>query len=143
MGKRKKSSRTPQGPKKREPLATTFKCPFCNHESSVTVQIDKKNHIGTLDCRQCAQHYQASNDMKGLMQPVDVYFEWVDACEEVAKNEASSTTGAEPAPSTRREFTSAGSRAGLAPGEKVTEEDRGFIDDEGAEDAEADFELEE
>ncbi|QIW98989.1 hypothetical protein AMS68_004507 [Peltaster fructicola] len=42
MGKRKKSSRGPTGPKKREPLPTQFKCVFCNSETSISVLIDKK-----------------------------------------------------------------------------------------------------
>ncbi|KAJ5353267.1 hypothetical protein N7452_002241 [Penicillium brevicompactum] len=45
MGKRKSSSK-PQGPKKREPLATTFSCLFCNHENSVIVKLDKKLGFG-------------------------------------------------------------------------------------------------
>lgn len=36
-------------------------------------------------------------------------------------------------------FTQPKSREGLAPGEKVTAEDAGFIDDEGVDDEEADF----
>lgn len=48
----------------REPLATSFKCVFCNNETSVTVQLDKKNHIGTLNCRQCGQSFQSKSGMK-------------------------------------------------------------------------------
>ncbi|KAK4569772.1 hypothetical protein LTR86_002741 [Recurvomyces mirabilis] len=103
--------------------------------------MDKKNHIGTLDCRQCGQHYQAANEMKGLMAPVDVYYEWIDACEAIAKDEATVTPAA-PAFAARRSMPSSGARDGLAPGEKLTDEDAQFIDDEGAEDAEADFEVE-
>ena len=88
MGKRKKSSRQPQGKKKvrtciplyhrhsvrrltdeypvqREPLATQFKCVFCAHETSVGVSIDRKNKLGTLHCRQCGQHFQSKSPMDG------------------------------------------------------------------------------
>jgi transcription elongation factor Elf1 len=58
MGKRKKSARKPTGPKKREPLATTFRCVFCNHETSVSVKIDKKAGVGNLSCKSCGQSFQ-------------------------------------------------------------------------------------
>ncbi|KAF8249480.1 Elf1-domain-containing protein [Wilcoxina mikolae CBS 423.85] len=75
MGKRKKSSRKPQGPKKvpsffppsslanplqREPLSTTFNCLFCNHEDSVTCKLDKKGGVGSLSCKICGQQFQSS-----------------------------------------------------------------------------------
>ncbi|CAF9936735.1 MAG: hypothetical protein HETSPECPRED_010434 [Heterodermia speciosa] len=66
MGKRKKSARKPQGPKKNEPLPTSFPCLFCNHDKSVQVKLDKKGGI----------------DLSGA---VDVYADWVDACDQVAK----------------------------------------------------------
>ncbi|KAJ9611960.1 hypothetical protein H2200_003555 [Cladophialophora chaetospira] len=83
MGKRKKSSRKPQGPKKREPLATTFTCLFCNHEKSIQVKLDKKAGVGNLYCRVCGQKYQTG--INYLSAAVDVYSDWVDACEDVAK----------------------------------------------------------
>ncbi|QMW37419.1 hypothetical protein G4B11_000655 [Aspergillus flavus] len=73
MGKRKKSSRQPQGPKKREPLPTTFACLFCNHENSIVVKLDKKLGLGNLSY---------------LSAAVDVYSDWVDACDAVAKDTA-------------------------------------------------------
>ncbi|TKA73473.1 hypothetical protein B0A55_05948 [Friedmanniomyces simplex] len=144
MGKRKKSSRKPMGPKKRDPLATSFKCPFCDHESSVAVQIDKKNYIGVVDCRNCGQHYQSSSDMRSLMQAVDVYYEWIDACEDV-NGPGAAASGANvgrPSASQPRQNAPVASRVGLAPGEKYTEEDRGFIDDADDVDAEAEYEEE-
>ncbi|KAK5680767.1 hypothetical protein LTS10_006523 [Elasticomyces elasticus] len=146
MGKRKSKSK-PMGPKKRDPLATSFKCPFCDHESSVSVQIDKKNYIGTVDCRNCGQHYQSSSDMRSLMQAVDVYYEWIDACEDVngpgATNSISADRPAGAGPTRReREITSSNARqgTGVGVGEKYTQEDRGFIDDDGVIDAEGEFE---
>jgi len=85
MGKRKSSSK-PQGPKKREPLATTFQCLFCNHENSVSVKLDKKSNTGELSCKVCGQSYQTG--INYLSAPVDVYSDWIDACDAVAKEAA-------------------------------------------------------
>ncbi|KAK3373974.1 hypothetical protein B0T24DRAFT_282819 [Lasiosphaeria ovina] len=82
MGKRKKSSRKPQGPRKNEPLATVFTCLFCNHEKSVSVKLDKKAGVGTLDCKTCSQKFQCG--INYLSAAVDVYSEWVDAADAVA-----------------------------------------------------------
>ncbi|KAK5995817.1 Transcription elongation factor 1-like protein [Cladobotryum mycophilum] len=99
MGKRK-SSKKPMGPKKADPLPTTFTCLFCNHEKSVTVKLDRKAGVGQLDCRVCGQKFQcavnclspspvrhASADLavQDLSAAVDVYGEWVDAADAVAK----------------------------------------------------------
>ncbi|KAG8898320.1 hypothetical protein FRB99_007512 [Tulasnella sp. 403] len=54
MGKRK-SSKKPQGPKKREGLETNFTCLFCHHEKAVTCKMDKKESVGHLNCRICGQ----------------------------------------------------------------------------------------
>ncbi|PHH70034.1 hypothetical protein CDD83_5534 [Cordyceps sp. RAO-2017] len=84
MGKRK-SSRKPMGPKKVDPLPTTFTCLFCNHEKSVTVKLDRKAGIGQLDCRVCGQTFQCA--VNYLSAAVDVYGEWVDAADAVAKED--------------------------------------------------------
>ncbi|MCJ1309987.1 hypothetical protein MMC25_003648 [Agyrium rufum] len=86
MGKRKKSSRKPQGPKKQEPLPTTFPCLFCNHEQSVSVKLHKKAGIGELLCKICGQSFQSG--INYLSAGVDVYSDWIDACDEVAKEAA-------------------------------------------------------
>ncbi|KAL9090432.1 MAG: hypothetical protein Q9159_001961 [Coniocarpon cinnabarinum] len=82
MGKRKKSSRKPTGPKKKEPLPSTFQCLFCNHEDSVTVKLDRKLGIGYLSCKICGQSYQTG--IHFLSEGVDVYSDWIDACDAVA-----------------------------------------------------------
>ncbi|KAK9389355.1 transcription elongation factor Elf1 like-domain-containing protein [Lipomyces mesembrius] len=79
MGKRKKSTRKPQGPRKREPLPTVFSCLFCNHEKSVVCRIDKKLKLGFLNCKVCGQNFQTQTN--SLSVPVDIYSEWIDACE--------------------------------------------------------------
>jgi len=138
MGKRKKSSRQPQGKKKREPLATQFKCVFCAHETSVGVSIDRKNKLGTLHCRQCGQHFQSKSPMDALMQPVDIYFEWIDACEDVAKEQAAAAQPPPPSARATQPSQREKSRLGMAPGERMTEEDRQFIEDDEA-DAEQEY----
>ncbi|KAL7930545.1 hypothetical protein V8C35DRAFT_283307 [Trichoderma chlorosporum] len=86
MGKRKSSSRKPMGPKRADPLPTTFTCLFCNHEKSVTVKLDRRAGVGQLDCRICGQKFQCA--VNYLSAAVDVYGEWVDAAEAVAKQDA-------------------------------------------------------
>ncbi|KAL2266524.1 hypothetical protein VTJ83DRAFT_5876 [Remersonia thermophila] len=81
MGKRK-SSRKPQGPKKRDPLPTTFTCLFCNHEKAIQIKLDKKAGCGYLDCMICGQKFQCG--INYLSAPIDVYSEWVDAADAVA-----------------------------------------------------------
>jgi len=82
MGKRKSSSK-PQGPKRADPLPTTFTCLFCNHERSVTVKLEKKSGVGQLDCKVCGQKFQCG--INYLSAAVDVYSEWVDAADAVAQ----------------------------------------------------------
>ncbi|KAI9368383.1 hypothetical protein BJX61DRAFT_537300 [Aspergillus egyptiacus] len=86
MGKRKKSSRQPQQPRKREPLPSTFACLFCNHENSIVVKLDKKLGLGNLSCKVCGQRFQTG--INYLSAAVDVYSDWVDACDAVAKDTA-------------------------------------------------------
>lgn len=80
MGKRKKSTRTP-AKKIVLKLDTKFNCLFCNHDQSVSCTLDKKNSIGSLQCKICGQSFQTR--INGLSQPVDVYSDWFDAVEEV------------------------------------------------------------
>jgi len=66
----------------REPLQTTFNCLFCNHEDAVTCKLDKKAGIGQLSCKVCGQQYQSN--INYLSHAVDVYSDWVDACDDIA-----------------------------------------------------------
>jgi len=86
MGKRKGSKRKAPGPKKREPLALTFTCLFCNHEKAIQVKLDKKAGVGNLHCKVCGQKFQTG--INYLSAAVDVYSDWIDACEDVAKDAA-------------------------------------------------------
>jgi transcription elongation factor Elf1 len=74
-----------------------------------------------------------------LTQPVDVYYDWIDACDAVAQEQNPQPASSQPA---MPRLSQPKSRAGLAPGEKITAEDDGFIDDEGVEEEE-DFREEE
>lgn len=74
-----------------------------------------------------------------LTQPVDVYSDWIDACDAVAKDQASADVAP---PLARPRQMNSGAREGLAPGEKYTAEDDGFIDDDD-DDAEAEYAGEE
>ncbi|CAE6517023.1 unnamed protein product [Rhizoctonia solani] len=78
MGKRKSSKK--QQTKIKPTLDTTFNCLFCHHEKSVTCKIDKKEGLGYLSCKICAQHYQCK--IHHLSEPIDVYSSWIDACDE-------------------------------------------------------------
>ncbi|KAJ2741345.1 hypothetical protein GGI20_005254 [Coemansia sp. BCRC 34301] len=83
MGKRKSSRKVV---KKVQPkLETTFDCVFCNHEKSIAVSMDKKNKVGNLKCKICSATYQAA--LNHLSDPVDVYSEWIDACDEATRKE--------------------------------------------------------
>ncbi|KTW27389.1 hypothetical protein T552_02368 [Pneumocystis carinii B80] len=57
-------------PKPRPPLDKTFNCLFCNHEKS------------TLTCKVCGQTHQSI--IHNLSAPVDIYSDWIDACDAVA-----------------------------------------------------------
>jgi len=83
MGKRKTKGPKPAAKKKQSGLATQFECLFCNHENSVTVKLEKKLGLGFLTCKVCGQTFQST--MNHLTQPVDIYYDWVDACEVVNK----------------------------------------------------------
>lgn len=84
MGKRKSSAKAPK--KIKQKLDTQFTCLFCNHEKSINCTIDKKANIGTLTCKICGQSFQTA--INSLSEPIDIYSNWIDACEAVAEEEA-------------------------------------------------------
>ncbi|KAH8794850.1 transcription elongation factor Elf1 like-domain-containing protein [Hyaloscypha finlandica] len=124
MGKRKKAAKKPQGPRKNEPLPTVFPCLFCNHEKSVSVKLDKKAGVGALSCKVCNQQFQCA--INYLSAAVDVYSDWVDACDAVAKEDVEEGAGGEYAPSRPAAGRPGGGRA------RDDDEDlEDLIDDEG------------
>ncbi|CAM9542960.1 unnamed protein product [Phaeothamnion confervicola] len=78
MGRRKASTKKISTKKKRV-LETIFKCPFCSHDKVVECKVNAKEKIGTLVCRRCEVKY--STVANYLTEPIDVYTEWIDACE--------------------------------------------------------------
>lgn len=117
MGKRKKSSRKPQGPRRQEPLPKKFTCLFCNHEEAVTVSLDKKAGVGQLDCAVCGQTFQCA--INYLSEGVDVYGEWVDAADMVAKEDER-----------RKSELEAGARSRAARSQRQDEEELAEDDDD-------------
>ncbi|QEL61548.1 hypothetical protein CJJ09_003695 [Candidozyma auris] len=50
---------------------------------SVICTLDKKNGVGDLACKICGQSFQTA--INSLSQPVDIYSDWIDACEDLAE----------------------------------------------------------
>ncbi|XP_072023673.1 transcription elongation factor 1 homolog [Amphiura filiformis] len=78
MGRRR-SKRKPPAKKKTLGLEAQFTCPFCNHEKACEVKMDRTRNVGIISCRVCLEDYQTS--ITYLSEPVDVYSDWIDACE--------------------------------------------------------------
>jgi len=139
MGKRKKAAKKPSGKKKNEPLPTSFQCLFCNHEKSVTVKLEKKQGIGFLNCKVCGQTYNSG--INYLSAAVDVYADWVDACDEVAKRHAAEGGGVDVGGAGSYRNTGAPARRQVAGGDEEDEDPTemdGFIEDDEM-DAEAEY----
>jgi transcription elongation factor Elf1 len=81
MGKRKsRTSKSMAAPKKQPKLDTEFTCPFCNHAKAVGCDIDRKEWIARAACCVCSASYFTG--AHALTEAVDVYSEWIDACED-------------------------------------------------------------
>lgn len=59
---------------------TTFNCPFCNSSKSVSCHMDWEMERGTVECSQCKQSH--TGRINHLTEAVDLYSDWLDACEE-------------------------------------------------------------
>lgn len=81
MAKRKSKRKAPTKRKAIEPLETQFNCPFCNHEKSCEVKIDRSRNMGRISCRICLEEYQM--EINYLTEAIDIYSSWIDACESV------------------------------------------------------------
>ncbi|CAI2382532.1 unnamed protein product [Moneuplotes crassus] len=81
MGGRKKQ----QAPKaaKKYTIPTVFDCPFCNQHESVEVKIETEAAVGNVFCRLCSASFQTS--VHHLMEPIDIYCEWIDQSEKLQK----------------------------------------------------------
>jgi len=80
MGKRKSKRKAPTKAKAVQPLDTQFNCPFCNHERSCEVKLDRERNVGFISCRVCLEDFQTS--INYLSEAIDVYSDWIDACEQ-------------------------------------------------------------
>jgi len=79
MGRRKKARKAPPKKKTTQKLDTVFNCPFCNHEKSCDVKLNRERNIGYVACRVCLEDFQTT--INYLSEAIDVYGEWIDACE--------------------------------------------------------------
>ena len=79
MGKRKSKKPVVSSRKPIQPLDVQFNCPFCNHEKSCDVKIDRGRNAGQIVCRVCFEDFKTT--VNELSEPIDVYTEWIDACE--------------------------------------------------------------
>ncbi|KAL6898104.1 hypothetical protein ACP4OV_006700 [Aristida adscensionis] len=87
MGKRKsRMSKLASKPKKAPKLDTAFTCPFCNHAGAVDCAIDLKDCVAFAECCICKAHYYTK--AHALTEPIDVYHDWIDACERANEEDA-------------------------------------------------------
>lgn len=93
--------------------------------------MDKKSGVGDLSCKTCGQRFQTTIDY--LSAPVDVYSDWIDACEAVAKDAVAQEEGVTAADKefSRYAVDERPPRATMAaPGTGSDEDDDGGYDDE-------------
>lgn len=76
-GKRKTKKKVVS--KKKVTVPKQFKCPFCNHEGSCDVKLDRGAETGAIACRVCGESYQCR--ITYLSAPVDVFCDWIDELE--------------------------------------------------------------
>ncbi|XP_062964813.1 transcription elongation factor 1 homolog [Cynocephalus volans] len=79
MGRRKSKRKPPPKKKMTGTLETQFTCPFCNHEKSCDAKMDCARNTGVISCTVCLEEFQTP--ITYLSEPVDVYSDWIDACE--------------------------------------------------------------
>ncbi|XP_060921317.1 transcription elongation factor 1 homolog [Labrus mixtus] len=79
MGRRKSKRKPPPKKKMTGNLDVQFTCPFCNHEKSCDVKMERTRNTGIISCSVCLEEFQTP--ITYLSEPVDVYSDWIDACE--------------------------------------------------------------
>nr|XP_034373604.1 transcription elongation factor 1 homolog [Arvicanthis niloticus] len=79
MGRRKPKWKPTQKKKMTGTLETQFTCPFCNHQKSCDVKMDRARKIAVISCIACLDEFHTP--ITHLSEPVDVYNDWIDACE--------------------------------------------------------------
>lgn len=83
MRRRKSKAPKVQKPKPLK-LDVEFKCPFCEHDKSVSCTKDNQCDLWVLSCSICDEVY--TTPIVDLMAPIDVHSEWVDECARINKN---------------------------------------------------------
>lgn len=78
MGGAKTKKKAPPK-KKKATVPKMFKCPFCNHDESCEVKLDRAADNGAISCRICGETFQCR--ITYMSDPVDVFCEWVDELE--------------------------------------------------------------
>ncbi|KAI0985618.1 hypothetical protein GJ496_011228 [Pomphorhynchus laevis] len=66
-----------------KPIVKYFPCPFCDAEDSCKVKRHQITYNATISCNLCGANYTVSGTH--LTCPIDVYNQWIDACEAVNK----------------------------------------------------------
>ncbi|KAF3852247.1 hypothetical protein F7725_005602 [Dissostichus mawsoni] len=79
MGRRKSKRKPPTKKKLTGDLDSQFTCPFCNHEKSCDVKMERTRNTGIISCTVCLEEFQTP--ITYLSEAVDVYSDWIDACE--------------------------------------------------------------
>ncbi|GAA94327.1 uncharacterized protein L969DRAFT_53297 [Mixia osmundae IAM 14324] len=86
MGKRKSSKKL--APKFRaQPLDKSFRCLLCQATGTCAVTMDRQKLVGTLKCTDCHAKYATS--INHLSEPIDVFSDWIDEADRLAKRAAS------------------------------------------------------
>eukprot|EP00210_Caulerpa_lentillifera_P001280 g1234.t1 len=81
MGRKRKSAKFGNSKKAKEKTPTSFDCPFCTGSRTVACVLDRDRLLGTVRCLVCEASF--STKINPLSEAIDVYSEWIDACEEV------------------------------------------------------------
>uniref|UniRef100_A0A4W5Q040 Transcription elongation factor 1 homolog n=1 Tax=Hucho hucho TaxID=62062 RepID=A0A4W5Q040_9TELE len=58
MGRRKSKRKPPPKKKLTGNLDTQFTCPFCNHEKSCDVKMERTRNTGIISCTVCLEEFQ-------------------------------------------------------------------------------------
>lgn len=91
------------------------------------VKLDKKNGIGDLYCKVCGQKFQSS--INYLSAAVDVYSDWIDACEEVAQEAAADQEAPNEEDKAFSSYATDRPRPAATADDREVEEDGGYDDD--------------
>ena len=67
MARRKSKRKAPPKKKLTQPLDKLFTCPFCNHEKSCEVKMDRNKNTAHIFCSVCSEGYQTVINCKILL----------------------------------------------------------------------------